>query len=176
MSEIQRSDGGSSSQNKGNAANWKKFSLHLALLFLVSLGSSAATRYVMTRQKTDAPWKKVLNLTPEQEHKFTGMELEFNLAQKQLAFEDAQNKISLCAYLCSEKMEAKDIETMAKKMAGLYEQKQKTLAMTLAAISNLLTPQQKKIFSTKLMHEICVSCKQAGSTGHCLCGMCERHS
>ena len=155
--------------------NWKRFGLHLSLLFVVSLGSSVATWHVLTHQAKETSWKKVLNLTPEQEKKFSAMESEFNLTLKQIAVEDAQNKISLCSYLHSEKMDAKDIDVMTRKMAGLYEQKQKTLATTLASISSLLTPEQRRIFSTKLMHEICVSCKKMTGTDQCLCGMCEHH-
>ena len=155
---------------------WKKFGLYLALLFVVSAGSSVATRVVLTRQANETSWRRILNLTPEQEKIFSAMESDFNLALKQIAVEDAQNKISLCAYLHSEKMDPKNIDAMTRKMAVLYEQKQKRLVTTLASIPNLLTPEQRKTFSTKLMHEICVSCKKATGTDQCVCGMCEHHT
>jgi Spy/CpxP family protein refolding chaperone len=162
--------------NGGGAIHWKKFGFHLALLFFVSLGSSVSTWYVLSRQPRETSWQKILDLTPDQEKKFAVMESDFNLALKQIAAEDAQNKIALCSYLHSEKMEPKDIEDMTKKMAGLYEQKQKTLATSLMSISNLLTPEQRKKFSTRLMHEICVSCKKTTGTEQCICGMCEHHT
>ena len=125
---------------------WKKFGFYLALIFLVSVGLSVITRYALIHQAKETSWSKMLSLTPEQEKKFSAMESEFNLLLKQITVEDAQNKVSLCAYLHSAKMGPKDMEKMTHKMAGLYEQKQKQLPQHSLLFPACLLPSREKHF------------------------------
>lgn len=157
--------------------NWKRFGLNLIVLFAVSFGSSVTTWYWLTHQKqTQVSWKDYLDLSPEQEKQFSALESEFNLALKDIAVSDAQNKVSLCSYLHSPEINPEELKSTAKKMAQSYGVKQEKIAMTLASIAGILTPEQKKRFSNRLMHEVCVSCKKSTGTEKCLCGMCGHHT
>lgn len=168
MTETQRINGGS-----GNAMNWKRFGLHLGLIFIASLGSSLATWSILSRPAKEISWKKTLDLTPDQEKQFSAMESEFNSALNDIAVQDAQNKISLCSLLPSEKIDSENIDATTKKMAELYQQKQKRIVGSLASISGMLTPEQRKTFSAKLMQEICASCRKTSGADQCMCGMCK---
>lgn len=157
--------------------NWKHFSFLLALAFLISIGSSLTTRYVMSQhQERQTSWKETLSLTPDQEKKFSTLESDFNLALKDIAVQDAQNKIALCSYLRSENRTPEAMKAASKKMADTYQVKQYKIAMTLAAITEILTPEQKQLFTNRLMHEVCMSCKMATGTKKCVCGMCDHHA
>lgn len=157
--------------------NWKRFCSQIAVLFFVSVVASATTWFVMTRQNAkEVSWKEMLNLMPEQEQRFSALESEFNLALKEISVQDAQNKITLCSYLHSGKMDESSISSTTKKMADLYEEKQKKIATVLASISSFLTPEQRKVFSNKLMHEVCASCRKSTGAEKCLCGMCDHSS
>ncbi len=157
--------------------NWKRFSLLLALVFLISIISSLTTRYVMSRhQEKQTSWKEMLSLTPDQEKMFSALESEFNIALKGIELQDAQNKIALCSYLRSENRTPEAMKASSKKMADAYQVKQNKIAMTLASITEILTPEQKQLFTDRLMHEVCVSCKKATGTEKCICGMCDHHT
>ncbi len=157
--------------------NWRKLSSLLILAFIVSIGSSLTTWYVLThREQKQISWKELLKLTPEQEKTFSALEAEFNTALKDIETQDAQDKMKLCSYLHTENMTPEEMKPVTKKMAENYEAKQEKIAMTLAAITRTLTPEQRKTFTNTLMHEICVSCKKATGMKDCLCGMCERHT
>ena len=157
--------------------NWKKFGLQLIILFAVALGSSIVTWHWMTPQKEKpVSWKEYLELSLNQQKKFSALESEFNLALKDIAVYDAQNKIALCAYLHSSNIHPKEIKTTTQKIAQNYGVKQEKIAMTLISISEILNPEQKKKFTDMLMHELCISCKKTTGTEKCLCGICEHHS
>jgi hypothetical protein len=166
-------NGGSLRNDKGNTMNWKKLSFLLALTFLISAGSSLITWYILSRQQkvSQDSWKEMLNLTPDQEKKFSALEAEFNLAMKDISVQDAQNKIFLSSYL-GDDMQKPEIKSAAQKMAWVYQKKQEKIATTLASIAAILTPDQRRKFSQRLMHEICVSCRKTMDTVQCLCGMC----
>ncbi|MBI2119928.1 MAG: Spy/CpxP family protein refolding chaperone [Elusimicrobia bacterium] len=157
--------------------NWKKIALHLLLLLFVSLASTLTTWYVLTQREVKQPsWKELLRLTPEQEKKFLELESDFNFTLKEITVEDAQNRISLCSYLHQDESDPEKLKLKAKEMALTYQKKQEKIAATLAAISNFLTPEQRKTFSHKLMQETCVWCQKAVKNQKCLCGMCESHA
>ena len=144
-----------------------------ALLFLVSLVSSSTAWYMAThKEKKEISWKETLHLNPEQEKKFSDLESALNDTLKEMNREEAQNKISLCAHLHNGKMDEEKIKSSSKKMAEIYEQKQEKTAAILASISSLLTPEQRKTFSQRLMQEVCVSCQKSTEQEKCLCGMC----
>lgn len=157
--------------------NWKKVGLHLLLLLFVSAASTLATWVVLTqRQVKETSWKELLHLTPEQEKKFSELESQFNFTLKEITIEDAQNRIFLCSYLHEDQINPEKVKLTAKEMALTYQKKQEKIAATLAAISNFLTPAQRKTFSHKLMQETCLSCQKATEKEKCLCGMCESHA
>ncbi len=157
--------------------NWKRFGLYLIVLFIVSFGSSVTTWYWLTDQKEkQVSWKDYLSLSTEQEKIFSALESELTLALKDIAVYDAQNKVSLCSYLHSSEIKPEEVKSTAQKMAHNYGIKQEKIAMTLASIAAILTPEQKKRFTSRLMHEVCVSCKNATETDKCLCGMCGHHT
>jgi Spy/CpxP family protein refolding chaperone len=154
----------------------KKIAFFLAVVFAVSAISSTATWLAVTkRQEIQVSWKETLNLTPEQEAKFASLEAEFSQALKEMEMEDARNKVTLCSYLGRNEKNT-DIMSTARRMAQAYQIKQEKIAMTLVSISEILTPEQKQLFTNRLMHEVCVSCRKTTGTEKCLCGMCDHHS
>ncbi len=152
---------------------WNKIISLLMLTFLVSATSSTATWLVLNRKKTEkVSWTKILSLTPDQAKQFTAFESELDSTLKELETEDAQNKIFLCSYLDSMGEPGKDMKAPVKKMGEVYEKKQEKIANAFASISGILTPEQRKIFSHRLMQEVCMSCRKATKAEKCLCGMC----
>lgn len=174
MTELQGKNGGFSGSDKSNAImNWKKLVLYLAVIFVVSLGSSVVTWHQLSHKKEkQISWKEILNLTPDQEKKFSALESEFNIALKDISIQDAQNKIFLCSYL-GDHLQKAEIKSAIQKMTWVYQKKQERIASTLVAMSAILTPDQKRIFSKRLMKEACSCCSETTGTGECLCGMCK---
>ncbi len=154
--------------------SWKSLFKVLVLSLFVSIISSFSTWYLLSgKQEKQRSWIEILNLTPQQEVEFSKLESELNGVLKEVSLEDAQNKIYLCAHLAKEEMSAEDMKAATQKAVASYGQKQEKVASVLARISGSLTPEQKKKFTARLMHEICVSCRESMGNGKCLCGMCE---
>lgn len=97
------------------------------------------------------------------------------MALKDIEVHDAQNKIFLCSYL-GEELKKPDMKSAIQKMVWVYQTKQEKIASTLASMSAILTPEQRRTFSQALMSQICVSCKKSTGMDQCLCGMCSHHS
>lgn len=157
--------------------SWKGLFKVVVLSLFVSILSSLTTWYLLThRQGRDLSWKEILSLSPEQNVEFSKLESELNLILKEISVEDAQNKVSLCAHLAKEEMSPEDMKQATQKVVASYEQKQKKVANVLSRITGTLNLDQKKKFTARLMHEICVSCREATGHDQCMCGMCEHHS
>ena len=157
--------------------DWKKMGFLLVLLFAVSFGSSVSTWFWITHPREEkTSWKDYLSLSADQEKKFSSLESDFNLALKEMAIQDAQDKVFLCSYLRSPDVRSQEAKSAAQKMARNYGMKQEKIAMTLVAIAGILTPDQQKKFANRLMHEVCVSCKKITRNDQCLCGMCSHSS
>lgn len=153
--------------------NSKKILFLLAGTLIISTLSSALTYLFLNRQQIQkSSWKKALNLTAEQKQKFLQRESELNSVLKEIEVEEAQNKIFLCSYLTAANETPKSLDSATVKMAEIYRKKQAKIAATLASISELLNPEQKKLFSRKLMQEVCLSCRNTTGTNQCLCGLC----
>ena len=153
--------------------NIKKIASTLIVLFLVSFGSSYLTRLALKKNAPKpASWQKELNLSQDQAVQFARMEQELNRTMKDIETEDAKSKIYLCAHL-GEPSKSGEIKETAKNLTLAYQKRQEKIAGTLSAIAGVLTPEQRKIFSHKLMQEVCVACRDAKSTDQCLCGMCK---
>ena len=156
--------------------NWKKPLVWFAVIFAVSAASSTATWYVLTRHPAEEPpWKEVLDLNPEQAAKFDSIESEFNLALQDISVQDARNRIFLCSYL-GEGLKKSEIKSATRKLTWVYEKKQERIAAALASLSDILTPEQRAVFSRTLMHRACESCRKDTGREQCLCGMCNLSS
>lgn len=153
--------------------HWKKFALLLAGVLVVSTGSSLLTWFYLSRGASGhQSWDKLLNLTPGQSEKFSKMESDLNFTLKDMDLDDAQNKIALCSYLHEGQQPEAELRSTTRKMAETYQKKQEKIALTLASISGILTPEQRKTFLSRLMREVCVSCRRSTGVDTCLCGMC----
>ncbi len=154
--------------------SWKSLVKILFISLIVSLLSSFSTWYLLTqRGEKQNSWREILKLTPQQAVEFSKLESELNGVLKEISLEDAQNKIFLCAHMATETIGAEDRKEATHKVVASYEQKQEKVSSILAKISSVLTPEQKKKFTARLMREICVSCRESMGNGECICGMCE---
>ena len=152
---------------------WKNLFKAGLFALIVSVVSSTTTWYLVSHQSSkELSWKEILNLNPAQEKEFSRSEADLNVLLNEMSVEDSQNKIAMCAHLSKENMSPEEAKQATQKAVSSYEQKQEKIASLLARISINLTPDQKKKFTSRLMHEICVSCRQTTGEEKCLCGMC----